>query len=147
MSGTVRNLPMEKIIGDIMNTWLISKLDFNTMTCWNQTTPWRHCTTEQLRIQFRSQPLTNMSLKFPELQVSYWKSDWHWRFNSILNITVISDCKHLHWQTKKSWKNITLQQHCIRRKDATENLETTKDQFTSRLARSRRLHMTIRTTS
>ena len=36
---------------------------------------------------------------------------------------------------KKSWKNVTLQQHCIRRKDATENLETTKDQFTSRLAR------------
>ena len=104
-------------------------------------------TTEQLRIQFRSQPLTNMSLKFPELQVLYWKSDWHWRVNSLLNITVISDCKHLHWQTKKSWKNITLQQHCIRRKDATENLETTKDQFTSRLARWRRLHMTIRTTS
>ena len=70
-------------------------------------------------------------LEVPELQVLDWKSGWHWRFNSLLNIIVISDCKPLHRQTKKSLQNIKLQQHCIRRKDATENLETTKDQLTS----------------
>ena len=48
---------------------------------------------------------------------------------------------------KTSSQNITLQQHCIRRKDATQNLETTKDQLTSSLAISRRLHMTIKTSS
>ena len=60
MSGTVCNLPMEKIIGDIMNTWLISKLDFYTMTRWNQTTP------QNYTIVF--------AITFPKLQSKQWDS-------------------------------------------------------------------------
>ena len=43
----------------------------------------------------------------------------------------------VHWKKKKKGlQNIILQQHCIRSKDATQKWETTKDQVTSRLARS-----------
>ena len=89
------------------------------------------CTTKLLRTQFPFSTPDQYKLEVPRVTGIVLEIRLTLRFNSLLNITVINDCKHLHWQTEKSLQNITLQQHCIRRKDATENLETAKDQLIS----------------
>ena len=66
------------------------------------------CTTKLLRTQFPFSTPDQYKLEVPRVTGIVLEIRLTLRFNSLLNITVISDCKHLHWQTKKvckTWGN------------------------------------------
>ena len=74
------------------------------------------CTTKLLRTQFPFSTPDQYKLEVPRVTGIVLEIRLTLRFNSLLNITVISDCKHLHWQTKKKvgktllYNNIALEE-------------------------------------